>query len=100
MHFNVGHTIRLESDLVSIKAHSTMPQLSVLQVIKAKTTWIRGKFKQTTIYTSLVFFPFLMLLNQCFQHCFESRDQNGQDTAATQTHPYYIGSEKHGHVAN
>ena len=45
-------------------------------------------------------FPFLMLLNQCFQHCFESRDQNGQDTAATQTHPYYIGSEKHGHVTN
>lgn len=62
MHFNVGHNIRLESDLVSIKANSTIPQLSVLQEIIAKTTWIRGKFKQTTIYTSLVFF-----LSLCFQ---------------------------------
>ena len=100
MHFNVGHTIRLESDLVSIEAHSTMLQLSVLQVIKAKTTWIRGKFKQTTIYTSLVCFLSLCFQTSVFNTAFESRDQNGQDTAATKTHPYYIGSEKHGHVAN
>lgn len=47
------------------------------------------------------FFPFLLLLNQCFQRpLLESRDRDGQDTSATRVYPHYLGPKKHGHVTN